>query len=273
MTDIAGKTILITGAANGIGRLMALEMARYGVRLVLWDVESDPLSEVANQVERLGSSAFPFECDLLYREQISETASAVREEVGDIDILVNNAGVVTGKYFLECSESELEKTFRINALAPVWTVKAFLPGMLEKDSGHIVNISSAAGLVATTKMADYAASKFALFGFDEALRVEFKKLKYPIRTTVVCPYYIGTEMFAGVKTRFPLLLPILSPEKVVRRIVQAIQKDKARLYMPPIVYLIPLVRLLPVPAFDLIMRTLGVHNTMDEFRGKRKMHP
>ncbi|MGD8923793.1 MAG: hypothetical protein PVG64_02625, partial [Syntrophobacterales bacterium] len=104
---------------------------------------------------------------------------------------------------------------------------------------------------------------------DEALRSELKKQRLNIQTTVVCPYFIKGEMFAGVKTRFSFLLPILDAENVAERIVNGIARKKRRVIMPPMVYSTWLVRLLPVDIYDWVVTLLGVNNAMDEFHGRQ----
>ena len=177
-------------------------------------------------------------------------ADEVRATAGPVDILVNNAGIVSGKPLLELTDERIELTFKVNALALFWTTKAFLPGMIERGSGHVVNVASAAGLIGSPRETDYAASKFAAVGFNEALRLELKRSAPGIRTTVVCPFYIDTGMFAGVKTRFPLLLPILKEADVTERILRGIQHDHPQVLMPFMVRTLPAMRLLPVWAFD-----------------------
>jgi all-trans-retinol dehydrogenase (NAD+) len=192
----------------------------------------------------------------------------VRQEVGAIDILFNNAGIVSGKSFLDLPDAQIEATFRINTMALFWTGKAFLPDMIARNRGHVVTMGSASGYVGVAKLSDYAASKWAAVGFDESLRVELKRTAPGIVTTIVCPYYINTGMFRGVKTRFPLLLPILEEQVVADRIVRAIQRNKRRLVMPRLVGLVPLMRVLPVPVFDAVANFLGVNRSMDEFAGR-----
>ena len=135
-------------------------------------------------------------------------------------------------------------------------------------SGHVVTIASAAGVVGTSRLVDYCASKHAAVGFDESLRLELRRLGTKVTTTVVCPFYISTGMFEGVKTRFRLLLPILTPEYAVDRILDAIRRNRPRLIMPRLVYVTWLGRLLPVRLFDAIMEFLGVNRSMDEFVGR-----
>jgi all-trans-retinol dehydrogenase (NAD+) len=268
MRELGGKNVLITGAASGIGRLMALRMAQEGAKLILWDVNPQGLEQVRNEVAGPGGSAITYVCDLSDRRAIAATASKTQSECGTVDVLVNNAGVVSGKTVLEESDEEIQRTFDINTLALFWTTRAFLPAMIERDSGHVVTIASAAGLVGTARLVDYCASKHAAVGFDEALRLELKRRNSKVLTTVVCPFYISTGMFAGVKTRFPLLLPILDPQKVTDRIVAAIRKDRRRIVLPRFVYTTWLARLLPIPVFDALMAFFGVNKSMDEFTGR-----
>jgi all-trans-retinol dehydrogenase (NAD+) len=140
--------------------------------------------------------------------------------------------------------------------------------MKERNRGHIVTIASAAGLVGTSKLTDYCSSKFAAVGFDDSLRLELDRLGLDIQTTVVCPFYISTGMFAGVKTRWPIVLPILDPDYAVDRILAAIRNNKRRLIMPRFVHAVYAARLLPVASFDALMRFFGISKSMDEFTGR-----
>jgi all-trans-retinol dehydrogenase (NAD+) len=268
MSDFAGKNVLITGAASGIGRLMAIRAGAAGARLVLWDVNPQGLATTAAELEKQGRTVATYVCNLTDRRAIAATAAETLRERGPIDILINNAGVVSGKTLLEESEDEIERTFDVNVLALFWTTRAFLPAMLERGSGHVVTIASAAGIVGTSRLIDYCASKHAAVGFDEALRLELKRQGSKVLTTVVCPFYISTGMFEGVKTRFPLLLPILDPERVADRIIAAIRKNRRRVILPRFVYTTWLARMLPIPAFDAMMEFFGVNKSMDEFTGR-----
>lgn len=267
MTDVVDKRTLITGAASGIGKLLAMRLADAGARLVLWDIDSAGLEELEEDLVAAGHEVAVYTCDLTSRDTIAAVAAKTLADGGPIDILVNNAGIVSGKPLLEISEQEIERTFQVNTLALFWTVRAFLPAMLERDSGHIVTVASAAGLAGTAKLTDYCSSKFAAVGFDESLRLELKKQNSSVVTTVICPFYINTGMFDGVKTRFSWLLPILTPEVVVTRIVRAIQKDRRRLIMPWFIYTGWPIRLLPVSWFDALMSFFGISHSMDDFKG------
>jgi all-trans-retinol dehydrogenase (NAD+) len=268
MTTINNKRALITGAAHGMGRLLALRLANAGASLVLWDIDSAGLDDVQTDLTGAGHDADVYTCDLTSREDVATTASQTLSESGPVDILINNAGIVSGKALLDIPDREIERTFQVNVLALFWTVRAFLPSMLERDSGHLVTIASAAGLAGTARLTDYCSSKFAAVGFDESLRAELKQLNSNVMTTVVCPFITDTGMFDGARTRFPWLLPILKPETVVTRIVNAIDKDRRRLVMPWFVYASWPSRLLPVDWFDTLMSFFGVSQSMEEFRGR-----
>ena len=269
MTDFRNRKVLITGAASGIGRLMALKIAGKGGRLILWDVDAAHLDAVAAEIAAAGGQASVVACNLVERESIEAAAARTLAEHGAVDVLINNAGIVDGKPLLQASDEEIARTFAVNTLAPFRTVRAFLPGMLAQGAGHIVTIASAAGIAAVPRLADYSASKAAAIAFDESLRLEFAHDGVPVKTTVVCPFYVATGMFEGVRTRFPLLLPILRPEAVADRIVRAIERNEARLILPWFVRNVFPLRLLPVAWFDALMSFFGVTKSMDEFTGRK----
>lgn len=268
MRDVSGRVVLITGAGSGIGKLLATELAARGARLVLWDVDEAAAQLVAKEIEAAGGTAAAYPCDVADRHAVQTAAAAVLADHGRVDVLVNNAGVVTGARLLDLADEAIERTFAINVLAHYWTIKAFLPGMIERGTGHIVTVASAAGLVGVARQCDYSATKHAAIGFDASLRSELARWAPGVRTTVVCPFYVDTGMFEGARTRFPHLLPILRTEDVVRRIVRAIERDQARVWMPPMLHLIPLVQALPARWGDRVMDLFGVNRSMDEFVGR-----
>jgi all-trans-retinol dehydrogenase (NAD+) len=262
MKKIDYERALVTGGASGIGRLLALELARCGIKVTVWDLDPAALDKLA--AEAVGFDLRTAICDITDRAQVYARAA----EAGPVDLLINCAGVVSGRTLLETPDEKIVRTFEVNALALFWTAKAFLPGMLERDRGHIVTISSAAGLIGVTGLADYSASKFAAFGFDESLRNELKRRKSRVRTTVVCPFFIDTGMFEGVRTRVPLVLPILKPAKVVKRILGAIAQGRHRLIMPRFVHVVFLLRLFPAGFMDAMAKLFGINHAMDHFTGR-----
>lgn len=268
MSEVAGRNVLITGAASGIGRLMARKAAAKGANLVLWDIDETGLAKLVAEIRANSGKAFSYRCDVSRHQDVYRVAEQVRTDVGMVDVLINNAGVISGKPLLECSDEQIRRTMDVNTMAHFWTVRAFLPDMIRASRGHIVTIASAGGIIGVSRMVDYCASKFAAFGFDEALRMEIRKNRWRVKTTVVCPFYINTGMFAGVRSRFPWLLPILDEDLVAERIIHAIQFNKKRLLLPLTVYSVWLLRLLPVMLFDWIATFLGLNTSMDDFRGR-----
>lgn len=249
---LSGARVVITGAASGIGRRMA-EFARVrGAEVVGWDLAGSDIDVDVTDPAAVASAA---------------------AESGPVDILVNNAGVVSGRRLLDASETQIRRTFEVNVLAHFWTTRALLPGMIERGRGKIVTIASAAALVGVARQTDYAASKWAAFGFAESLRAELRKDESPVSTLVVAPYFIDTGMFAGVRTRFPVLLPILQERDVARRVLDAVESGRQQLIVPPFARLTPLLRVLPPLAFDAVTDLLGINSTMDEFIGRSPAQP
>ncbi|MEO0421089.1 MAG: SDR family oxidoreductase [Pseudomonadota bacterium] len=270
MVDFNGLHIVITGAASGLGRLMTERLLGAGATVHAVDVDADGLKDLQTQADAGGSGRLlPYPCDLSNRRAIAATADQIQHACPAVDILINNAGIVSGRPLLEISDEQIERTFAVNTLALFWLTRAFLPAMVRRDAGHIVTIASAGGLVGTARLTDYCASKFAAIGFDDSLRLELKRLNSRIRTTVVCPFYINTGMFEGVRTRFPWLLPILEPEYVVERTLEAVRRGRRRLIMPRFVLSVFLARLLPTAWFDAVMSFFGISKSMDDFVGRR----
>lgn len=269
MRDVAGRVVLVTGGASGIGRLLALDFARLGAKAAVWDLNAPAMKALEEEARAAGLSIVTSPCDVSDRGAVYRKARELEASLGPVDILVNNAGIVSGKTLLEIPDEKIEQSFGVNVLALFWTTRAFLPSMLERNRGHIVTIASAAGLIGVRGLADYSAGKFAAVGFDESLRMELRRLKSAVRTTVVCPYFIDTGMFEGVKTRFPFILPILKSEYAARRILGAVLKNKKRLVMPRFIGHLLWLRALPPSVMDFFAGVFGVSHAMDEFKGRR----
>jgi len=168
MSIIANKNVLITGGASRIGKKLTYLMAIEGAHVVIWDINRKHLDEVTNAIKKRGYTATGYYCDVSDKKQIEDTAQKVKEEIGKIDILVNNAGVVFGKSYWEYSDEEIQKTIKINLMAHLCTIKAFLPEMRLANSGHIVTIASAAGITGVANLSEYATYKFE--NLDNCLR-------------------------------------------------------------------------------------------------------
>jgi all-trans-retinol dehydrogenase (NAD+) len=268
MSRIEHSTALITGGASGIGYLMGKQLLGKGAaRLVIWDIQERALRTAVEELTSQGHQVEGDRVDIADLAQVRRAVEALRERSIAVDLLINNAGIVVGKDFVDHSHDDIERTMRINAIAPMHVTRAVLPEMQKRGSGHIVNIASAAGMVANPRMAVYCASKWAVIGWSESLRIELEQAGSGIQVTTVSPYYIDTGMFAGVRSP---VIPILKPERVARQIVAAIEDDTILLRMPWIINLLPLLRgLLPTRWFDTIAgEWLGVYHSMSTFRGR-----
>jgi all-trans-retinol dehydrogenase (NAD+) len=250
---------------------VALRCAALGAAVSVLDLDEAGAETTAVAAHAVGAvRADAYGCDVGDREQVTAVAERVRAAAGAVDVLVNNAGVVSGRRLLDLSDEQIERTLSVNTLALFWATRAFLPDMVARNAGHVVVVSSAAGLIGTPRETDYAASKFAAVGFAEALRLELRDQAPGVKVTTICPYYIDTGMFAGVKTRFRHLLPILREDDVVAAIVAAVQHDRPMVQLPWMVRTLPAMRLLPVPMFDRLAAVFGLTVAMDEFRGREK---
>ena len=268
MSTVEGKKVLITGGASGIGRLLALEMLKYGVgKVIIWDIDEQKAGELKRESGR-ASKIDVYAVDLADSALIQSTARQVLENHGVVDILINNAGIVVGKDFSDHSPTDISQTVAVNVEAVMQTTRAFLPSMLEQGSGHIVNIASAAGLMANPGMSVYVGSKWAVSGWSESLRLELKSRSGDFQVTTVQPGFIDTGMFRGVKA--PLLTPILEREAIVYKIIQAIQRNKKVVREPFMVKLIPFLKgVLPDVLFHLVAGKLfRVYESMETFQGR-----
>ncbi|KAI1703383.1 short chain dehydrogenase domain-containing protein [Ditylenchus destructor] len=269
--SVKDQIVLITGTGMGLGRLLAVQFGKLGARLVLWDINEEQNLETKKMLDDIGVEAHAYTIDLSSKDQIYATAEKVRQEVGDVDILFNNAGIVTGKKLFDCPDALMEKTMSINANSLFYTAKCFVPKMIEKNSGHVITVASMAGHVGVNGLVDYCASKHAAVGFNEALRGEIRCLGKSVHVTTVCPYFINTGMFNGVKTYAPLWFPILEPEYVIYRIMEAVLTNEENLYLPRASHLFLLIKgLLPSRAVFTIAEYFGLNRSMDEYVGRNQ---
>jgi len=271
MTKIKNSTVLITGGANGIGKLMAEKCCKLkAANVIIWDINETNLLKTAAEFQEKGFDVVPYIVDVSSQRDINATAKKVLKEFGTVDIVINNAGIVVGKPFVEHSDKDISKTLDINVAGVMRVAKAFLPAMIEQKKGHIVNIASAAGFIPNPNMSVYAASKWAVIGWSESLRLELEKMKGKLVVTTVTPSYINTGMFEGVKA--PFLTPILEPEYVVDKVIKAILKNQIFLQEPFMVKSVPALRgILPTRVFDFVAGNLfGVYKTMDKFKGREE---
>lgn len=273
MSTFLHKNILITGGASGIGRLLAERSAQEGIsNIILWDIDAGNLQKTVEFFSNENVPVHAYVVDLTIRDEIYSAAEMVAGVIGPVDILVNSAGVVTGKQFHLSGPGEIQQTIDVNVLGALHTTRAFLPGMIKQKSGHIVNISSAVSLMANPKMSTYVASKWALTGWSESLRLELEAISPNLKVTTVQPSFINTGMFKGVEP--PLWTPLLDPEMICDTIISAIKRNRIIVREPFMVKLVPILKgLLPTRLFDYIAgKIFHVYRSMDTFTGRKKDH-
>lgn len=228
--DLTGKNVIVTGASSGIGRATALEMARRGAHLVLAARRAEKLEQVAAECRALGVRATAVATDVTRPEECARLAAAA----GTVDVLVNNAGFAIFDAVVDAKPDELRGMMETNYFGTVNCTKAVLPGMLQRGSGTIVNVSSITGIMGFARMSGYCATKFAVIGFTEALRDEV--MDSGVRVAMVCPGTTETEFFVTAeREKMPgasRLMPGVSPERVARAICNAARDGRYRRMLP-----------------------------------------
>ena len=187
-----------------------------------------------------------------------------------MDILINCAGIVRGnKTFDQQTVTDIRLTMEVNTIAPMIIAQQILPDMLRRNSGHICNIASAGGMLSNPKMSVYGASKWAVIGWSDSVRIELQQMKSKVRFTTIAPYYINTGMFDGVRSS---VFPILKPEPTAAKIIRAIEHDKIFSGIPFGFHFIRFWQaILPFRVFDFIFGTIfGIYHAMDHFTGRKK---
>ena len=236
-------------------------------KVIIWDISETNINETLSGFLN-EKDVFSYRVDVSDVGQLQETAKKVKQEIGVVDVLINNAGIIVGKFFSEHSVINIAKTMEINALAPMYVCREFLGDMIDQNSGHICNIASSGGLISNPKMSVYAASKWALIGWSDSLRLEMKQMNREINVTTIMPYYIHTGMFAGVQSK----IPILEPEAAALTIVKAIEQNKKMVTIPGYIYRLTRIcqAILPINTFDWFAdKVLGIYKTMDHFTGRK----
>lgn len=264
MTRVEGKRVLVTGAAQGIGKAVACELARAGAELVLTDLQSSKLDEVADEI---GGRSSRYVLDVTDPDAIAGVRKRVIEDGGPIDVLINNAGVVTGGAFLDVPLDDHAKTYEVNTFGVVAMTHAFLGDLIGRPQSHLVNVASAAAYIGLPWGSVYASSKWAALGFSESIRLELAELGHRhVQVSSICPSFVDTGMFDGVST--PSGTRSLSSEQLGRLILRAIVGNVRCVRTPFLIKISPFLQgVLPGPIFDRVARGFGVYRSMKSWKG------
>lgn len=262
--------VLITGGASGIGKIMGRMALEKGAKcFIIWDINLSGIEATRKDLAGYGKVK-GYVVDVSNPEIVSLAYRKTLEDCGDIDILINCAGIITSnKTFDQQTYDEMIRTMNINTLAPMFVTRAMLPDMLERNCGHICNITSAGGMLSNPKMSVYTASKWGATGWSDSVRIELQNMKSKVHVTTVTPYYINTGMFDGVRSP---IIPVLKPEYVAKRIIKAIEKDKSFKGIPFGFHFIRFWQfILPTRIFDWFFgEVMGIYHAMDAFTGRKK---
>ncbi|WP_300014759.1 SDR family NAD(P)-dependent oxidoreductase [Pseudonocardia sp.] len=255
MSEFAGRVAVVTGAASGIGRALAVDLAKRGARLALSDVDKDGLAETAALV---GSTEVRSDAlDVTDREAVLAYADEVAGQFGTVNQVYNNAGIAFAGNILTSTFEEIERVVDIDFWGVVNGTKAFLPHLITSGDGHVVNISSLFGLLSVPSQSAYNAAKFAVRGFTESLRQEMLIARYPVQVTCVHPGGIKTgiarnaargEGFedGSAMERFERTMLRMSPEKAAGIILSGVHRNRARVLVGN-----------DAKVLDLVVRVLG----------------
>jgi len=236
MKKIKGRNAILTGASRGLGVHIARALAKEGVNLVLIARSTGALEEVCEEIISYNVNAIIIPGDLSELNQIDSLAEEAEQKLGPVDILINNAGIEISTPYEKFTPDDIQKMITLNLTAPMLLTRAVLPGMLKRDRGHIVNISSLAGKTGFPTQTPYASAKAGLNMFTHSLRIELADTQ--VSTSVLCPGFVADDgMYSRMEERggsAPALLRPTTPEKVASAVIKAIKKDSAELIINPL---------------------------------------
>jgi short-subunit dehydrogenase len=266
MRDLRGATAIVTGASRGIGVYIARELAKEGVNLSLAARSEVELETVRTEIAALGVKVIATRCDVTETDDRARLIERTETELGPVDLLINNAGIETAAHFDTAPPDELVQTLEVNLVAAMLLTRTVLPGMLQRQRGHVVNIASGAGKVGVPFAVAYATSKHGLVGLTNSLRCEY--LGSPVGFSVVCPGFVNdTGMYArweAMGAKAPKIVGRSSPDRVAEVVVSCIHKNGGEVLVnrPPLRPLIVLFNVAP-RVMPRLMKVFGYTRTFE----------
>ena len=230
MRELQGKVAIITGASRGIGVHIAQALADQGMHLALAARSADALDAACTAIEARGGTAIAIRTDVADGDARRHLVDEAVRQLGPVDLLVNNAGIEAAAAYEHITDAEIQRFLDVNLHAPMHLSRLVLPGMLERDRGHIVNIASIAGLGPTAFGEAYAATKHGLVGFTKSLRASLKVSGSGVSASSICPGYIRDvgmyhQMQQDGAEPAGILLGTSPPEAVAKAVLAALRRD------------------------------------------------
>ncbi|MCG9788583.1 SDR family NAD(P)-dependent oxidoreductase [Vibrio mediterranei] len=261
MKSIMNRTVLVTGGASGMGKAYVERAVAEGAKtVIIWDLNQDAMEQVKQEFHNNETQIYTFQVDVTDTQLVYQTAEIILKNIGAVELLINNAGIVVSEHFIDHDPRKIDLSMQINSTAPMHIARAFLPAMAEVDEGHIVNIASGAGFMHCPRITVYCASKWAMLGWSQGLRVELAETLPHIKVTTVTPGHIDTGMFAGAHSK---LMPMISTDEMVDAVWKGIKKNKILVARPRAVGVIPFIRgLVGFRGWDWISKITGTNDFM-----------
>ncbi|MER7210704.1 SDR family NAD(P)-dependent oxidoreductase [Streptosporangium sp. NPDC000239] len=242
MDYYAHRVAVITGAGSGIGRALAVNLARRGTRLALSDQNAEAVAETARRCQRFGARVFTDTVDVTDRQAVLRHSAAVHEEFGRVDMVFCVAGVIHTGRLINSEFSDFDHVLNVNLLGVVNTAKTFLPLLISSGGGHVVTVSSAFGFFSAPCYTAYSASKFAVRGFSESLRQEMRLDGHPVSVTCVYPGGVRTPIMrngrfakgedsAAVTKRFDTKVARMDASRAAAIILLGVRRRQAQVFV------------------------------------------
>lgn len=234
--SLEGEVVVVTGGGRGIGKEISKQVSRLKVKsIAIWDLDGKTAEQTAKEIfEETGVVTIPIQCDVSDRIDVSRAAKVTRESLGPVTILFNNAGIMPCKPFLKHSVSDLETVFKVNVFSQFFTLFEFLPDFLAAKRGHIVSLSSTAGVTGTPNLTAYCSTKHAIKGLMDSLFLEIKEnhSDADIKMTTIHPFVVNTGLAQKPISRFNWLIPFTEPEEAARVIIDGMRRDEYSVFVP-----------------------------------------
>ena len=224
MTDLKNKNALITGAGKGIGKAIAIALAKEGVNVILISRTQADVDQLSTEISNFGVKTLALSADVSDINSINKAVEKALTEFTNIDILINNAGIAAFGNFLELEPTAWEKIIQVNLMGTYYTTRAVLPNMIERQTGDIINISSTAGLNGNALTSAYSASKFAVLGLTDSLMQEMRK--HNIRVTALTPSTVATDLALDLNLTDGNPEKVMQPEDIAELIVAQLKLSR-----------------------------------------------